>query len=406
MDGSDLKEAIMAKLKVDVSPDRLRVLLEVEGGLAKPLDGFRKVKEGGVEEGSFLTLEEVVIPATPPHAPSSDAVIAWGPDLALDQTLLAALASSEPGAASQRVGVLTRLVRARLAKEPQTPGDLDALPLFDTEAHGALLEFLVSHADALAGGGFRGLNGVACRTLVGARGIGKTAVMRAFATVCASAFPGIVPLYVSAEGIDSVLNPFQGAQLGDMMCEAVRARGVSVPSLHDLDFALHKSGLRVLVLLDEVDDLYRVSMKNPAAVSNVTQTLGHLAILGGQRTGLYGVLLCGSSSTTYSLVCGQTGNLGYKFPLHPGCSKPQQHQVHPHAAPRCLLCSIPRGCEDAGCPRGCPYPTPGLHPTGAPVDVFCGGLPPCRVPSTGCSGGKASHLAAPGCCRPCGHPPQ
>jgi hypothetical protein len=34
VDGSDLKEAIMAKLKVDVSPDRLRVLLEVEGGLA------------------------------------------------------------------------------------------------------------------------------------------------------------------------------------------------------------------------------------------------------------------------------------------------------------------------------------------------------------------------------------
>lgn len=317
LDGSDLKEAIMAKLKVDVSPDRVRVLLEVEGGLAKPLDGFRRVKEGGVEEGSFLTLEEVVIPVPPPpHTHSSDAVIAWGPDLALDQTLLAALASSEPGAASQRVGVLTQLVRARLAKEPQTPGDLEALPLLDTEAHGALLEFLVSHTDALAGGEFRGLNGVACRTLVGARGIGKTAVMRAFATVCASAFPGIVPLYVSARGIDSVLNPFQGAQLGDLMCDAVRARGASVPSLHGLDFALHKSGLRVLVLLDEVDALYRVSMMNPAAVvSNVTQTLGHLAFLGGQRTGLYGVILCGSSSSTYSLVCGHTGNLGHKFPL-------------------------------------------------------------------------------------------
>jgi hypothetical protein len=309
-----LKKAIIAELQLDTTANRVRLLLEVEGGHFKPLDARKKLGEEGVKEGSSVTLEELTSQAPPRLAPFSAATIALGSDATLDRNLLDALTSFEPQAASRRIGVLNQLVKARLSSLPQAAWDWDALPLFDTEAHGTLLEFLVGHTDALAGGGFKGLNGVACRTLVGSRGIGKTAMMRAFATVCASAFPGIVPLYVSAEGIDNVLNPFHGAQLGDLMCEAVRARGVGVPSLHDLDSALHKNGLRMLVLLDEVDDLYRVRGAT-ATATHVSQTLGHLAILGGQKTGMYGVLLCGSSSSTYSLVCGQTGHLGHKFPL-------------------------------------------------------------------------------------------
>ena len=73
----------------------------------------------------------------------------------------------------------------------------------------------------------------------------------------------------------------------------------------------------MLVLVDEVDDLYRVSLAAPHAAvrANVVSTLGKLVQLAGQASGLYGVLLCGSSSSTYHLLCGPTAHLRDKFPL-------------------------------------------------------------------------------------------
>ena len=59
-----------------------------------------------------------------------------------------------------------------------------ALPLLDTDSHLTLLAGLVQPAEQLQAGNYKGLNGVACRVLMGARGIGKTNLARAFTAAC------------------------------------------------------------------------------------------------------------------------------------------------------------------------------------------------------------------------------
>jgi hypothetical protein len=57
-DAGNLKDAVRAKLQLDVMPDCVRLLREVEGGSAPvPLDSRRKLDEQGVAEGSSLIVE-------------------------------------------------------------------------------------------------------------------------------------------------------------------------------------------------------------------------------------------------------------------------------------------------------------------------------------------------------------
>ncbi len=66
-DADDLKKAVIAVLKLDMAPDRMRMLHEVEGGGAPvPLDSRRALAEQGVLEGSSLLVEILPSPAFPP----------------------------------------------------------------------------------------------------------------------------------------------------------------------------------------------------------------------------------------------------------------------------------------------------------------------------------------------------
>jgi hypothetical protein len=320
-DADDLKKAVIAELKLDAAPNRMRLLREVEGGAPVPLDS-RRLAEQGVLTGCSIEVELVPLPLS---YFDSDRVIVNGPDVQCSESELAALISTEAAAGASRVRTLSALLEGR--KRRKAPGSGSgggssggapqiSLPLFETEAHAALLDILVAHTRALASGTFVGYNGPSCRTLVGSRGIGKSAMLRAFASIASSLFPGVIALYISGEGIATARSPFASAHLDGLIATAAHSRGVNLlQHPHGIDAALRKAGLRVLVLLDEVDDLYRVSAQQPAALRNVSETLGLLSILGGGTSGLYCVLLCGSSSSTYALVCGRAGYLGEKFPL-------------------------------------------------------------------------------------------
>jgi hypothetical protein len=302
-----------------------------------PLLGNRPLAQQRVVEGSrilvLLSAEPPPPPPPPPPMPPPlqlafySGALAPAPDAALDPALLADLAAPSTDSA-QRLSALNALLLAQRARSPPPTDTHSALPLFDTQAHAELLEALVDHAGVLAAGAFKGSNGTACRMLVGLRGTGKTAMLRAFAAVAPSAFPDLTVLYLSCEGIEHSASPLHAAPLGEWLRTAASARSSGVrahldaqqqhrrhPSPLNLDAALAASGHRVLVLLDEVDDLYRLSAAYPAAVASVRDTLAHLGILGSSTTGLYGVLLCGSSASTYSLVSGDASNLGAKFPL-------------------------------------------------------------------------------------------
>ncbi len=56
-DGSDLKDAVIAKLRLNAAPNRVRLLLEVQGQEPTPLDSCISLKEQAIVEGSKVLLE-------------------------------------------------------------------------------------------------------------------------------------------------------------------------------------------------------------------------------------------------------------------------------------------------------------------------------------------------------------
>ena len=66
-DGSDLKDAVCAKLMLGVAPSSVRLLREAEGGGAPvPLDSCETLALQGVGEGSKVTVEVMAVPAADP----------------------------------------------------------------------------------------------------------------------------------------------------------------------------------------------------------------------------------------------------------------------------------------------------------------------------------------------------
>ena len=304
-----LKNAIVATLKLDAAPNRVRLLLEVEGGAPVPLDSRKALAGQGVLEGSSVVVEMLPLPL---HALSG--FVSRAPDAALDGGLLAALAATDTPDA-QRLEALSALVADHCARYPIRPGEgpSPALPIFHTSAHAALLRVLVSHARTLAAGLYNGTNGAHCRTLVGARGIGKSALMRAFALVAPSAFPSLLPVYLTGQGILQPQHVLQADHLQSAVAAAAAQQNVPFVALSNLP-----TGRRLLLLVDEFDDLYRVPASAPTLVQNVLATLGMLGALGDRTDGNCSVLLCGSSSSTYDLVQGKSARLGREFPLAAG----------------------------------------------------------------------------------------
>ena len=235
-------------------------------------------------------------------------LFAQGPDPLLDAGLLATLVGVATPAAL-RLQALSQLLEAHLSRHP-TVEDAPALPLFHTVAHAALLEVLVSHARALCDGAFKGSNGAPCRTLVGARGIGKTTMMRAFALVAASAFPGLLPVYLSGQGLLMPTHALQRAHLPALLGAIAAREGLAFDAV-----TLYSPGKRLLLLVDEFDDLYRAPPSEPVLAHNVLATLEALKSLGDRTAGNSSVLLCGSSSSTYRLVQGDVRQWDDRFPL-------------------------------------------------------------------------------------------
>ena len=87
--GAALADAVVAKLKLDVAPDRVRLLREVEGGAPVPLDSCEKLAAQGVGEGSkVLVVVEVMAPAVPARDAEPESLRAAVRAIANDLSLL------------------------------------------------------------------------------------------------------------------------------------------------------------------------------------------------------------------------------------------------------------------------------------------------------------------------------
>ena len=309
---------VIAELRIDAPLDAVTLS---RGGSV--LDARLSLAAAGLASRDELIVAVLPLPPPPPPPlPPLPALATFSGVIAravapLDAAALAALAcASTPPRA--RLTALGALVAELVALDARALGPGAPLPLLRTEAHVALLDALAWHARALAAGVFVGINGLPCRTIVGARGIGKTAVLRAFCAVAPSAFPSLIVLYATGEGVGDACSAFRAAHLRELVGAALAERAgapLDRAGTGDVNAALDAAGLRALVVVDEVDELYRVPDTEAAAVANVNATLGALATIGGSTAGRFGVFLCGSSASTQRLVCGDGAHLADRFPL-------------------------------------------------------------------------------------------
>ena len=153
--------------------------------------------------------------------------------------------------------------------------------------------------------------------LVGAKGIGKTSSLKAFVQLCPRVVPNLFTIYVNYNNVITSGQEFR-LSLISIVILRLRLLGVPIPEWREqekspkdnlLGFLLLNK-LKVLILVDELDQLY----KNCDDVS--LHTLHDLAALGNQPTGTISVLVCGSSAMMEALItCNADMNVRMEFPL-------------------------------------------------------------------------------------------
>jgi hypothetical protein len=195
-------------------------------------------------------------------------------------------------------------------------------PIFLTASHKDLLSFLALHTLSLSKGRFIGYNGLSTRNLQGPKGIGKTTTLRDWTALCEAAYPNVIGIYISCERfLTSDAHPLAKQSAMELVAEELRRRGIPVtvnPRDGDICLAVH-SALRsldyfLLLIVDEIEELYRVAPTDANLFKLANATLGDLQWIGTQSTGRFGALLCGSSAVTPLLITGNAAGLTTDFP--------------------------------------------------------------------------------------------
>ncbi len=214
-------------------------------------------------------------------------------------------ASLTPSPLSLRVADPTMPVEDRLRAlgEATTHHPVD---LYNTPAHLALTQFLLHHLGTLNRGTFP-VNGTHARTIIGPKGMGKSTVLRQLVRAAEVAFPKVISVYVSYEvPRREELMVTVARHLVDrgVMGSSTLADAIRTDSLDDTVMdALHSQDRRLLLVVDEMDQLYRVDhAKNPQEAYAAFRTLGSLALLGSVGGADSAVLLCGSSAALPLLI--------------------------------------------------------------------------------------------------------
>ena len=170
-----------------------------------------------------------------------------------------------------------------------------------------MVELLWGQTLDLSNGNFRGVNGAPSRTIVGAKGIGKSTIFRSFTDVCTVMFPSVVCVLINYAKFGRRGDPASAGGLTDVIEKNLLARGfldepLDSPLIEDLVPVLDRKKLRLLILVDEIDDLYRKGAATEALKQTTIDILSDLASLGDQVTGLFSTFLCGSSSNIPMLI--------------------------------------------------------------------------------------------------------
>jgi hypothetical protein len=171
--------------------------------------------------------------------------------------------------------------------------------LFATPSHVEGLSHLIECTRQLTTLNLSGQNGTTSSSLLGAKGTGKTTVLQSFVELSPVWYPNLLPVYISFAHPKTKSVP-----LAETLCELLRKEhGLQLQSndIDDLLVLLSKMQLRLLLVVDELDVLYREvpgSENGKAAY----QTLNQLVYIGTQDSGCMWTVVCGGSPLLYRLI--------------------------------------------------------------------------------------------------------
>lgn len=188
--------------------------------------------------------------------------------------------------------------------------------IYSTKAHAGMYNILLAQAINLQNGNYVNRQGESSSTMVGAKGIGKTTSLKTFAHICRDIVPGIYVMYVSFSNIMSnewltsksivliIIELFKDMEVDIEVPENSRS------SCEALVRYMKMSGIKLMLLVDELDQLYKVKEQVCLA------TLHDLSYFGNQPTGTMSTIVCGSSSMMEFLITANANaNLRMEFPL-------------------------------------------------------------------------------------------
>jgi hypothetical protein len=184
-----------------------------------------------------------------------------------------------------------------------------AYPLYRIDSHVQMAEVLLRFCQGLSSGRYFGTTGIHARALQAPKGEGKTTLLRAFTAVCQSVFPDIIPVYISYAdfGTDKHL---QTKCVHEIVLDQLVLRGVlkrkeisGSNTMSLISKALERSNRRVLLLVDEFDELYRVDRADEPELARLAKaSMRSVSSFANLSTGRVGVVVCGSTASLRKLL--------------------------------------------------------------------------------------------------------
>ena len=194
-------------------------------------------------------------------------------------------------------------VARKMKDVTEKPKCKQVLNTYRTESHVQIYRFLASVMNQLQHNEYKDCRGLNSHTLIGRRGIGKTATLTNISLAGQLLFPKIIPIYISYLGIQN--DPFlQQHTVMEVVEMVLNEQGIPVDTLGgrfvNIMEALFEADKHVLLIVDEIDKLYQVCPNGWS--DNLIKSLGELASIGDNDSGRFAAILCGSSSRISLLV--------------------------------------------------------------------------------------------------------
>jgi hypothetical protein len=178
--------------------------------------------------------------------------------------------------------------------------------LYKTKTQQQILSLLWSQVNNLCEGKYTGTQGVFATTMVGAKGIGKTATLKLFNATAKYEFQNLIELYINMSNVLLKGCPMQEHSIFTILANELNRIGINIEENADMPMlaqrviaALKKADVYLHLCVDELDQLYKI---DGVLYPSIVQSLHDLVYMGNQPSGRIAVLVCASSALIENLI--------------------------------------------------------------------------------------------------------